>query len=120
MLGVAVVLVAFPWIFQQPYPRDVMIRIFLYALLAQAWNLLGGYCGQVSLGSAVFFGIGAYTSCVLSLWWGVSPWLGMLAGMHRNRVLQVLVRLPAAPDARPAATNGTALPDADVRSGSGA
>ena len=70
MLGVAVVLVAFPWIFQQPYPRDVMIRIFLYALLAQAWNLLGGYCGQVSLGSAVFFGIGAYTSSVLSLWWG--------------------------------------------------
>jgi branched-chain amino acid transport system permease protein len=75
------VLVAFPWIFQQPYPRDVMIRIFLYALLAQAWNLLGGYCGQVSLGSAVFFGVGAYTSSVLSLWWGVSPWLGMLAGM---------------------------------------
>jgi branched-chain amino acid transport system permease protein len=74
-------LVAFPWIFVQPYPRDVMIRIFLYALLAQAWNLLGGYCGQVSLGSAVFFGIGAYTSSVLSLWWGVSPWLGMLAGM---------------------------------------
>ena len=80
-LGAAVVLVAFPWIFRQPYPRDVMIRIFLYALLAQAWNLLGGYCGQVSLGSAVFFGIGAYTSSVLSLWWGVSPWLGMLAGM---------------------------------------
>jgi Mg2+/Co2+ transporter CorC len=40
--------------------------------------------------------------------------------MHRNRVLQVLVRLPAAPDARPAATNGTVLPDADVRTGSGA
>ena len=82
-LGIAVglLLVAYPWIFQQPYPRDVMIRIFLYALLAQAWNILGGYCGQVSLGSAVFFGIGAYTSSVLSLWWGVSPWLGMVAGM---------------------------------------
>jgi branched-chain amino acid transport system permease protein len=74
-------LVAFPWVFVRPYPRDVMIRIFLYALLAQAWNLLGGYCGQISLGNAVFFGIGAYTSSVLSLWWGVSPWLGMLAGM---------------------------------------
>jgi branched-chain amino acid transport system permease protein len=74
-------LLAFPWLFVQPYPRDVMIRIFLYALLAQAWNLLGGYCGQVSLGNAVFFGIGAYTSSVLSLWWGVSPWLGMLAGI---------------------------------------
>jgi branched-chain amino acid transport system permease protein len=74
-------LLAFPWIFAQPYPRDVMIRIFLYALLAQAWNLLGGYCGQVSLGNAVFFGIGAYASSVLSLRWGVSPWLGILAGI---------------------------------------
>jgi branched-chain amino acid transport system permease protein len=84
-LGAA--LLAFPWVFVQPYPRDVMIRIFLYALLAQAWNLLGGYCGQVSLGNAVFFGIGAYTSSILSLWWGVSPWLGMLVGM----LLAVLV-----------------------------
>ena len=41
----------------------------------------GGYCGQISLGNAVFFGIGAYTSSVLSLQWGVSPWLGMVAGM---------------------------------------
>jgi branched-chain amino acid transport system permease protein len=73
-------LLAFPWVFVQPYPRDVLIRILLYALLAQAWNLLGGYCGQVSLGNAVFFGIGAYTSSVLGLWWGVTPWLGMLAG----------------------------------------
>jgi branched-chain amino acid transport system permease protein len=73
-------LLAFPWVFVQPYPRDVMIRILLHALLAQAWNLLGGYCGQISLGNAVFFGIGAYTSSVLGLWWGVSPWAGMLAG----------------------------------------
>jgi branched-chain amino acid transport system permease protein len=79
VLGAA--LLMFPWLFEKPYPRDVMIRIFLYTLLAQAWNLLGGYCGQISLGNAVFFGIGAYTSSVLSLWWGVSPWLGMGAGM---------------------------------------
>jgi branched-chain amino acid transport system permease protein len=79
--GLGVALLAFPWVFEKPYPRDVMIRIFLYTLLAQAWNLLGGYCGQISLGNAVFFGIGAYTSSVLSLKWGVSPWLGMAAGM---------------------------------------
>jgi branched-chain amino acid transport system permease protein len=78
-LGVAVCL--FPVVFTKPYPRDVMIKIFLYGLLAQAWNLLGGYCGQISLGNAVFFGIGAYTSSVLGLWWGVTPWLGMVAGM---------------------------------------
>src|SRR5262249_23659775 len=74
-------LLVFPAVFTKPYPRDVMIRIFLYGLLAQAWNLLGGYAGQISLGNAVFFGIGAYTSSVLGMWWGVSPWLGMLAGM---------------------------------------
>ncbi len=78
VLGAA--LLAFPAVFTLPYPRDVMIKIFLYALLAQAWNFLGGYCGQVSLGNAVFFGIGAYTSSILLVWWGWSPWLGMLAG----------------------------------------
>jgi branched-chain amino acid transport system permease protein len=78
-LGLAVLL--FPLVVTQPYPRDVMIKIFLYALLAQAWNLLGGYCGQISLGNAVFFGIGAYTSSVLGMTAGLSPWLGMLAGM---------------------------------------
>src|SRR5919204_518772 len=81
LLGLAVVLLVFPVLFVKPYPRDVMIKIFLYALLAQAWNLLGGYCGQISLGNAVFFGIGAYTTAVLTLWLGWSPWLGMLAGM---------------------------------------
>src|SRR5206468_5745416 len=45
-----------------------------------AWNLLGGYCGQISLGNAVFFGIGAYTSSLLVMRAGLSPWIGMLAG----------------------------------------
>jgi branched-chain amino acid transport system permease protein len=82
-LGVALglALLLYPAVFTRPYPRDIMIKIFLYALLAQAWNLLGGYCGQISLGNAVFFGIGAYTSSVLLMRWELSPWLGMLAGM---------------------------------------
>jgi branched-chain amino acid transport system permease protein len=87
-------LVAFPAVVTRPYPRDVMIRIFLYALLAQAWNLLAGYCGQISLGNAVFFGIGAYTSSVLALWWGVSPWLGMLAGMGMAVVVSQGIGFP--------------------------
>jgi branched-chain amino acid transport system permease protein len=81
LLVLAAALLLFPLVVAKPYPRDVMIKIFLYALLAQAWNLLGGYCGQISLGNAVFFGIGAYTSSVLALWWSLSPWLGMVAGM---------------------------------------
>lgn len=80
LVGLAVALLAFPAVFVQPYPRDVMIKIFLFALLAQAWNLLGGYCGQISLGNAVYFGIGAYTSSGLVTATGLSPWLAMLAG----------------------------------------
>ena len=72
---------AFPWVFQLPYHRDLAIKVLLYGMLAQAWNILAGYCGQVSLGNAVFFGIGAYASAVLVMSWGLSPWLGMLVGM---------------------------------------
>ena len=53
-------LVVFPLIVTKPFPRHVMISIFLYAMLAQAWNLLAGYCGQISLGHASFFRTGAY------------------------------------------------------------
>jgi branched-chain amino acid transport system permease protein len=71
---------AFPLVFTKPFPRHVMILIFLYGALATAWNILAGYCGQISLGHAVFFGIGAYTSTLLIREAALSPWLGMLAG----------------------------------------
>ena len=73
-------MLAFPLAVTQPFPRDVMIRIVLYGALASAWNILAGYCGQISLGHAVFFGIGAYTSTVLVRGLALSPWLGMLVG----------------------------------------
>src|SRR3989441_1599708 len=57
-----------------------MIMIFLYGSLAQAWNLLAGYCGQISLGHAVFFGAGAYTSTLLGKYFDLSPWIGMAVG----------------------------------------
>ena len=79
-LVVLTALVAFPFVFTKPFPRHVMIMIFLYAMLAQAWNVLAGYCGQISLGHAVFFGAGAYTSTVLVTRFGLTPWAGMLAG----------------------------------------
>jgi branched-chain amino acid transport system permease protein len=59
---------------------DIMIRTFLWGGLALAWNIAGGYAGLISFGHAAFFGIGAYTSTLLFLRAGVSPWLGMLAG----------------------------------------
>ena len=73
--------VAFPLVFTGPFPRHIMIMIFLYGALATAWNILAGYCGQISLGHAVYFGIGAYTSTLLVREIALTPWLGMLAGL---------------------------------------
>lgn len=56
------------------------ILVLMIAQAGVAWNILGGYAGQVSLGHAAFYGIGAYTSTQLLLAFGLSPWLGMLAG----------------------------------------
>ena len=76
-LGVAL---AIPAVVTLPYPRDVLIRVFLFATLAQAWNILAGYCGQISLGHAIFFGTGAYTSGMFVAKNVASPWVAMVVG----------------------------------------
>lgn len=75
-------------------PLNLMVLVLLYAGLAQAWNILGGFAGQVSLGNAAFFGIGAYASTVLLDRWGVSPWLGMLAGCLLAALFAVIIGVP--------------------------
>jgi len=77
-LALAVLLVAPP--FLPPYFLEVLISVMLFGYLGAAWNILGGYAGQFSFGHAAYFGIGAYTSTLLFLKVGVTPWLGMLVG----------------------------------------
>ena len=89
-----VFVLVFPLIFSQPYHQHVMIMIFIYALMAQGWNVLAGYCGQISLGHAVFFGIGAYSSAFLFSTFHVTPWLGMLVGVVIAVVVAVAIGLP--------------------------
>ncbi len=59
------------------YYMHIAILVLLYSYLATAWNILGGYAGQHSLGNALYLGAGAYTSTVLFLKLGLSPWIGM-------------------------------------------
>ncbi len=66
------------WAGQYVIHLGAMILFFAY--LGVAWNILGGYAGQFSFGHAAFFGLGAYTSTLLHLHHGVSPWIGMLLG----------------------------------------
>jgi branched-chain amino acid transport system permease protein len=83
-----------PAVVTLPYPRDVLIRIFLFAALAQAWNILAGYCGQISLGHAIFFGTGAYTSGLFVARDVGSPWLAMLVGAGIAVILSQLIGAP--------------------------
>lgn len=69
-----------PLLVKNPYYLDTMITILLWAGLASAWNIAGGYAGQLSLGHSAFFGIGAYTSTVLFLQMSITPFLGLLLG----------------------------------------
>lgn len=64
-----------------PYYVHILIMAGIFAILALSLNLLLGYTGQLSLGHAAFFGIGAYTSALLTLKLGWSFWLGLPAGV---------------------------------------
>jgi branched-chain amino acid transport system permease protein len=91
----AVVLVLLlPLLPQNPFYQDLMIMVFFWATIALAWNLLGGFAGQVSLGHAAFFGIGAYTSTILYLTFGLSPWLGMFAGAGVSMMVALIIGYP--------------------------
>jgi branched-chain amino acid transport system permease protein len=73
-------LVALPVLVQASYWRGLIVLSLLYAGLSQGWNVLGGYCGQISLGHALYFGIGAYTSTLLFTRLGIPPTLGLFVG----------------------------------------
>ena len=79
LLAVCVALVA---IRLPQHLQDVVIQTFLWAGLALAWNIAGGYAGLISFGHAAFFGVGAYTSTILTVHYGVTPWIGLwLSGL---------------------------------------
>lgn len=92
--SVLVTAIGFPLVVTQPAQVNFAILVLMAAQLGVAWNILGGYAGQVSLGHAVFYGIGAYTSSVLAAKFGLSPWLGMLAGGAIASLFSLLIGWP--------------------------
>ena len=63
------------------YVVSVLVVVLFSAYIGQAWNLMMGYAGQLSLGHALYVGLGAYVSGALFVHYGLPPWIGMLAGM---------------------------------------
>ena len=62
------------------YIVSVGVLLLMSAYVASSWNIVAGYAGQFSLAHAAFFGIGGYSSAWLYTRYGVSPWIGMIAG----------------------------------------
>jgi branched-chain amino acid transport system permease protein len=91
LLGLLVaILLTLPVVVKSSFAIDICIRILMFSFIGAAWNLMGGYAKQLSLGHVAFFGLGAYTSTLLQIDAGISPWIGMLAG----GVVAVIASLP--------------------------
>jgi branched-chain amino acid transport system permease protein len=81
-LGVAILLVvAAPWLLGTPYWRGILVLCAMNVLLAMSLNLVLGYTGQLNLGQAAFFGIGAYVSTILIKTYDWNFWLAMLVAV---------------------------------------
>src|SRR5262245_17069507 len=67
--------------FDGDYLLTVLITILYFAYAGQAWNIMMGFAGQLSLGHALYVGVGAYTAAVLYTYFGIAPWIGMAAAI---------------------------------------
>lgn len=94
MVLVCVVALGLPLVVQSPTYLHILILLYLYAYLTTSWNLVGGFAGVLPLGHAAFVGIGAYTSTILFLQYGISPWIGMIVGGIIAAVVGVLIGFP--------------------------
>jgi branched-chain amino acid transport system permease protein len=77
---VLIVAALVPQVVTSPSRLNLAVLILMAAQLGVAWNILGGYAGQISLGHAAFFGVGAYTATLLFMNFDISPWFGIPAG----------------------------------------
>jgi branched-chain amino acid transport system permease protein len=69
-----------PLVVRDAFLLDSLVLILVWGTTAAAWNVAGGYAGQISLGHSAFFGLGAYAAALLTTRWTISPWLGLVMG----------------------------------------
>ena len=79
---------------QNEFFTNLIIWIFFYASVGLSWNLIGGFAGQLSLGHAAFYGLGAYASTLLFQNYQISPWFGILTGGVVAAVFALIIGFP--------------------------
>jgi branched-chain amino acid transport system permease protein len=86
--------ILFPLVFTTPFQQRLGALILLYAIAASAWNIIGGYAGQVSVGHVVFFGCGAYASMAAYSHFALPPLVGIPAGIVASVAIAAVVGVP--------------------------
>ncbi|MDR1581311.1 MAG: branched-chain amino acid ABC transporter permease [Synergistaceae bacterium] len=94
LVAVLAALAVIPGAIGNKFYAHVLVLVLLYASMAQSWNILGGYCGQVSFGHSVFFGIGAYGAGMAMVTYRGVPWPGVIAGALLAALVSVLISWP--------------------------
>nr|WP_029003273.1 branched-chain amino acid ABC transporter ATP-binding protein/permease [Azorhizobium doebereinerae] len=93
-LAALALLLLIPLVSGSPFVVHVFVTICVFAALSTAWNIVGGYAGQLSLGHMVFYGIGGYTTALLIQHFSLSPWLGMCVGAALAALVGVGIGYP--------------------------
>jgi branched-chain amino acid transport system permease protein len=98
VLALAAALVAYPWLVagsdSAAFLQDMGALVLLAAIGASAWNIVGGYAGQISVGHALFFGAGAYLPLLVYQHWQLPPLVGVPLGIAASLVIAVLIGFP--------------------------
>jgi branched-chain amino acid transport system permease protein len=95
LLALLVALTALPFAADRLPGGDVWITmlflIFYFAYVGQAWNVLMGFAGQLSLGHALYIGLGSYVSAALFFHWSLNPWLGAVVAVAVSTAMGLLI-----------------------------
>ena len=91
---VAAIAIAYPLLLSSPFQQRLGALVLLYAIAASAWNVVGGYAGQVSVGHVVFFGCGAYAAMGSYAKFGLSPLFGIPGGIALAVALAAIIGVP--------------------------
>src|ERR1700751_113147 len=93
-VGLAI-LIAYPLLLSTPFQQRLGALVLLYAIAASAWNIIGGYAGQVSVGHVVFFGCGAYASMAGYTHFALSPLVGIPVGIVVAVIIAAVIGGPS-------------------------
>ncbi|MCK1311141.1 MULTISPECIES: branched-chain amino acid ABC transporter permease [Bradyrhizobium] len=92
--AVAAFAICYPLLLSSPFQQRLGALVLLYAIAASAWNIVGGYAGQVSVGHVVFFGCGAYAAMGSYAKFGLSPLFGIPGGIVLAVGLAAIIGVP--------------------------